>query len=176
MSNGVTVLNVCSDGASAMVGEDKGIAAWEMSETMNDCIYIVNFVKARVLNSGIFSLLCEEIGSELQPLLYYTKMADIFEYMIELKVKMQGENENILTCSDKLKGLKQKIKDRSLRIKFSEVPLDVFWISIEEEYKQISKAAIEVLLPFCTTYLCEQKVDGELRVALSTIEPNVQRL
>lgn len=275
----------------------------------------------------MFSLLCEEMGSEHQSLLYYTSvrwlsrgkvlarlfelrheisqfllnqnkhelhkrledkhwiaklayMADIFEHMNELNVKMQGKKENILTCSDKLNGLKQKIvlwqnelrrgslemfprsnqnesnidknfvldlaqehltlllqkydhyfftfntekydwirnpfaadaeksthdfslqireklfelrNDRTLRLKFSEVPLDVFWISIEKEYEQISKAAVEVLLQFCTTYLCEKSfsslvlikndkrsclkdVDGELRVALSKIEPNVQRL
>jgi len=50
--------------------------------------------------------------------------------------------------------------------------------------------AIGILLQFCTTYLCEQSfssllliindpflkdIDGELLVALSNIEPNVQR-
>ena len=46
--------------------------------------------------------------------------------------------------------------DRTLKLKFSEVQLDMFWISIKEEYKQISKAAIEILLQFCTTYICEK--------------------
>jgi len=32
--------------------------------------------------------------------------------------------------------------DRSLKLKFSDVPLDELWISIEEEYKRISKVAI----------------------------------
>ena len=67
-------LNVCTNGASAMVGEAKGFAAsvkrqnpvieitnccihqealtvkvlpMKLSETMNDCIRIVNFIKAR---------------------------------------------------------------------------------------------------------------------------------
>ena len=43
----------------------------ELSETMNDCIRVVNFIKARALNSRIFSLLCEEMGSH-QSLLFYT--------------------------------------------------------------------------------------------------------
>ena len=83
--------------------------------------------------------------------------------------------------------------DRTLKLKFSEVQLDMFWISIKEEYKQISKAAIKIFLQFCTTYMCEQSfssllqtendkrsciknVDNELRVALSSIEPNIERL
>ena len=36
----------------------------KLSETINNCICIVNFIKTRVLNSCIFSLLCEEIGSQ----------------------------------------------------------------------------------------------------------------
>ena len=62
-----------------------------------------------------------------------------------------------------------------------------------EEYKQISKGAIEIFLQFCTTYMCEQSfsflllikndkrscvknVDTELQVALSNIEPNIEQL
>ena len=36
-------------------------------------------------------------------------LADIFEHLNELDIKIQGKNENILTCSDKLKGFKEKI-------------------------------------------------------------------
>ena len=74
----------------------------------------------------------------------------------------------------------------TLKLKFSEVQLDMFWISTKEEYKQISKAAFEILFQFCTTYVCEQSfsslllikndkrfsitnVDDKLRVALSNI-------
>ena len=47
----------------------------ELSETMNGCIHIVNFVKPNGLNSRIFSLLCEEKRSEHQPqyILLWTK-------------------------------------------------------------------------------------------------------
>ena len=82
---------------------------------------------------------------------------------------------------------------RTLKLKFSEVQLDMFWISIKVEHKQISKAAIKISLQFCTTYMCEQSfssllliendkrsciknVDDELQVALSSIEPNIERL
>ena len=36
-------------------------------------------------------------------------MADVFEHMKELNVKMQGISENILTISDKLHGFQQKL-------------------------------------------------------------------
>ena len=36
-------------------------------------------------------------------------LAAIFEHLNELNIEMQEKNENILTCSDKLKGLKDKI-------------------------------------------------------------------
>lgn len=206
-------------------------------------------------------------------------MADIFEHLNELNKKMQGPNENILTSSDKLQGLKKKLElwqkelqkgcmemyqrtnhstienkqlivdlaqqhlsmlqqkfdqyfysinteqydwirnpfatnaiistealplqireeftdlsnDMTLKLYFSEVPLDVFWIYVKKEYPRISNKAILTLLPFSTTYLCEQSfstlvlikndkrsclkgLDQELRVALSKIEPNIKLL
>ena len=46
--------------------------------------------------------------------------------------------------------------DRSLKIAFdNKRSLAEFWISVEQEYSQLSAAAMNVLLPFGTTYLCE---------------------
>jgi len=36
-------------------------------------------------------------------------MIDISQHLNEPSIKMQGKNENILTCSNNLKGFKQKI-------------------------------------------------------------------
>ncbi|GFR18533.1 protein FAM200A [Trichonephila clavata] len=83
--------------------------------------------------------------------------------------------------------------DMTLKLYFSEVPLDVFWIYVKKEYPHISYKAILTLLPFSKTYLCEQSfstlvlikndkrsclkdLDQELRVALSNIEPNIKLL
>ncbi|GFR31255.1 uncharacterized protein TNCT_274881 [Trichonephila clavata] len=83
--------------------------------------------------------------------------------------------------------------DMTLKLYFSEVPLDVFWIYVKKEYPHISYKAILAFLPFLTTYLCEQSfstlvlikndkrsclkdLDQELRVALSNIEPNIKLL
>jgi hypothetical protein len=46
--------------------------------------------------------------------------------------------------------------DRTLKMKFNEVRLDMFWISITEEYPMISAKAVKILLQFATSYICEQ--------------------
>jgi len=50
--------------------------------------------------------------------------------------------------------------DRTLRLKFSVVLFDEFWISVEDECKRILKVASEILLQSCTTYLCEQSLSS----------------
>ena len=83
--------------------------------------------------------------------------------------------------------------DRTLKLKLLEVPLDTFWLAIRSGYPAISEMAVNVLLPFSTTYLCElgfstlteiktskrerlKSIDEEMRLALSTIPPRISRL
>ena len=80
--------------------------------------------------------------------------------------------------------------DRGLKLKYAQLPLDTFWISVMEEYPTLSKKAIEVLLQFSTSYLCElgfsylnniktkkcerlKNIEEELRVCLSYIRPHM---
>ena len=80
--------------------------------------------------------------------------------------------------------------DRGLKFKYSQLPLDAFWISVMEEYPALSKNAIKVLLQFSTSYLCElgfsylnnikkkkreilKTIEEELRVCLSHIHPQI---
>ena len=84
-------------------------------------------------------------------------------------------------------------EDRTLKIKFQDMDLDRFWISLETEYRVVSSCAVAILLPFSTTYLCElsfssltyiknkyrerlKAVDQELRVCLSSIPARIGRL
>jgi hypothetical protein len=83
--------------------------------------------------------------------------------------------------------------DRNLKMKFNEVPFDMFWISIRKEYTVISAKAVKILLQLSTSYLCEQafscltnikskdrnllpSVEEELRARLSKIRPRIQHL
>ena len=89
--------------AGTAMSADKGFAAWvkqnpaiqithccihrealmiklltqELSETMSDCVEIVNLIKAKVLNLRIISMLLDETGSEHQSLLFYTSMRSL---------------------------------------------------------------------------------------------------
>ncbi|XP_023226698.1 zinc finger BED domain-containing protein 5-like [Centruroides sculpturatus] len=45
--------------------------------------------------------------------------------------------------------------DRTLKLQLLEVPLDTFWLTVRSEYPAISEMAVNMLLPFSTTYLCE---------------------
>ncbi len=45
--------------------------------------------------------------------------------------------------------------DTQLEAKFRTVSLTIFWSDIFDEYPNLSKQAIRILLPFATNYLCE---------------------
>lgn len=343
-------ISVCTDGAAAMTGNVKGFISRvreqnrnvrtthcflhrealvaktlpkELSDVLDGAVGIVNFIKARPLNSRLFHILCEEMGAEHQSLLLHTAvrwlsrgkvldrlyelreelkvflseensahaalvadeqwwaklayLADIFKHLNELNTKMQGKAENLLTSSDKLRGFKSKLtlwrsrvkqgkvemfplysqhpntkknsdlisghlqtleerfniyfpaetfagfdwvrdpwnacalesaadlsmqaqeqlaemrEDRTLRMQFHDMSLDTFWISVQQNYPTLSGTAIDMLLPFSTTYLCElsfssltfiknkhrerlRALDQELRVCLSSIPARIERL
>jgi len=46
-------------------------------------------------------------------------------------------------------------EDRTLRLKYNELPLITFWMYAKTEYHVIANEAINTLLHFSTTYLCE---------------------
>nr|XP_014354333.1 PREDICTED: zinc finger BED domain-containing protein 5-like [Latimeria chalumnae] len=82
--------------------------------------------------------------------------------------------------------------DGGLKLEFKQEPLARFWLKIKEEYPDLTDKAIKVLMPFTTTYLCESgfsalvsmktkyrnklDVEGDLRLKLSPILPNLHVL
>lgn len=82
--------------------------------------------------------------------------------------------------------------DRTLRLQFSKLPLSSFWLACFQEYALLSNKAINVLLPFSTTYLCETAfsavtaiktkyrsrldIEHDIRVCLSSILPRFDKL
>jgi hypothetical protein len=46
--------------------------------------------------------------------------------------------------------------DRTLKMRFADLPLDKFWISVKEEYPAIHRKAMNILLQVLTSYMCEQ--------------------
>jgi hypothetical protein len=83
--------------------------------------------------------------------------------------------------------------DSTLKLTFSKQTVDNFWLSIKNEYPLLSSKAIDVILPFATTYLCEsafstllylkskyrnriRNIDEIMRPALCKIEPRFSLL
>ncbi len=94
-------VGICTDGAKSMTGKHTGLIAhirrvclsisWlhcsihrealaaknmpdDLHAVLNDAVKLVNFIKARPLNSRIFTLLCNEMGSEHKSLLLHTEV------------------------------------------------------------------------------------------------------
>lgn len=94
-------IGLCTDGAKAMTGRLTGLAvkikevapecksthcvihrealaAKGMPENLNsvlsDAVKVINFIKARALNTRLFSLMCEEMGGKFKTLLLHTEV------------------------------------------------------------------------------------------------------
>ena len=46
-------------------------------------------------------------------------------------------------------------QDRGLRLRFSDLSLESFWLKTSNEFSNLAYRAISILLTFSTTYLCE---------------------
>ncbi|KAK9736604.1 hAT family C-terminal dimerization region [Popillia japonica] len=82
--------------------------------------------------------------------------------------------------------------DTSMESLFKTTPLSDFWCKIRDEYPMLAKMALNILLPFPTTYLCEtgfstyeatktkyrNRMDAEpdMRHQLSSIKPDINQL
>jgi len=108
---------VCSDGAASMTGKNKGLVSRiiskypfiksnhciihrqalasksineKLNETLKSVVKIVNFIKSKALNSRLFKVLCEEMGSEYKNLLLHTEIrwlsrGQVLKRVIKLK-------------------------------------------------------------------------------------------
>ena len=82
--------------------------------------------------------------------------------------------------------------DSSLKQKFQNESLIQFWMNLSGEYEALYCKAMQVLLPFVTSYLCETGfsamtamkikyrarlvVEKEIRVPISTLAPRFDKL
>ncbi|KAL1281206.1 hypothetical protein QQF64_000009 [Cirrhinus molitorella] len=117
----VRCVGICTDGAKSMTGRHKGAVAlirkvapsvsWvhcsihrealatknmpdELLSVLNDVVKIVNFIKARPLNSCIFRTICNEMGSEHETLLLHTEVrwlsrGKVLSRIFELRCEVQ---------------------------------------------------------------------------------------
>jgi hypothetical protein len=66
-----------------------------------------------------------------------------------------GFSQNSLSMQEE-EQLTELQSGHTWKMKFNEVPLDVFWISIRKEYSAITAKAMKILLQFSTSCLSEQ--------------------
>lgn len=102
---------------------------------------------------------------------------------------------NLNPAKDSLLWRKRRsiARDRALKQKHPELNLDVFWLLVENKYLAITEKALQLLLQFSTSYMCEfgfsavttikhmkrewtLPVDDELQVSISNIHPWIQLL
>ncbi|XP_076056357.1 protein FAM200A-like [Oratosquilla oratoria] len=98
-------------------------------------------------------------------------------------------SEDIQGLQEELLELKNEAIFRQLH---GEVTLGIFWTQVKQEKRVIGAEAMKVLLPFSTTYLCEQGFSAltaiktktrnklepvhDLRLALSKVEPQLEKI
>ena len=83
--------------------------------------------------------------------------------------------------------------DGNIKLLHREMPLDEFWIKIQNKYPNIGEKSLVILLRFSTTYLCKTAfsvltnlntrkrerllvAEEEMRVALLNVRPNIERI
>jgi len=160
------------------VGENNLSMFSSMHTKSNDCISLIlqHLLMLEVNVRKYFSSLDTEKYDWIRNPFHSKELSNYSEFTV-------SEEEELISLSF----------DRTLKIKHAKMSLDEFWISVQQEYPQISKKAINILLFFSTSYLCEigfstltniktkkreklLHLEEEMRVALSCIRPNIEEI
>ena len=135
----------------------------------------------------------------------------IYEHLKELRGKLEhycpkahrntdvwvkqpfASRESCIEDSDRVKDEFVQLRaDEVSKEEFSAQELPTFWLSTSDDYPQLFRRALKVLLPFPTTYLCESgfsalfhmkdryrarlQAGSDLRLALSKTSPRIDHL
>jgi len=128
----------------------------ELNEVLSQSVKIINYIKNSALNTKLLKALCDEMGSDLQNLLFHLEvrwlshgevlkrlyelrkgverflidkksdlsnffqdkkwvarlayLSDIFSYINELNLKLQGPDTTIFNAWNKIESFKKKLK------------------------------------------------------------------
>jgi hypothetical protein len=152
----------CTDGAPSMAGKIKGLAAkmkevspnmqWnhcsihrealackkmpeDLKDVLNDCVKTINMIKAKALNSRLFTAICEEMGKDHLSLLLHTEvrwlsrgraLARLYELRDEVVVFLERYQQNKLpTVRDEMQRLINRFQDRHFQLSLAYL-VDIF--------------------------------------------------
>ena len=127
-------IDICTDGAQSMVGKVNGVVSrikavapnctsshcvlhrqalvskkisTDLKNVLDEAVKIINFIKARPLQSRLFKLLCDDMGSEHTALLLHTEvrwlsrgkvLVRLFELRHELSVYLRDHKFSLSHC------------------------------------------------------------------------------
>ncbi|XP_068220474.1 zinc finger BED domain-containing protein 5-like [Palaemon carinicauda] len=133
------------------------ISQEDLKLVLHQLVEIVNYIKSRPLKSRLFEQLCKGMDSQHVRLLMHTEVRwlskaldeNIDHYFPSLSTEKYDwirnpfmnipSNIGLQLCEEE--ELATISSDRDLKIKHSTVPIDSFWISVQEEYPTLSKKA-----------------------------------
>jgi hypothetical protein len=107
-------------------------------------------------------------------------------------LSMKFHLQTMTFLSKRKKNYIDLTSDTSLKLKLRRESLTDFWVGNGEEYPHLSKKAINILLPFAISYLCETRfsevaalktkyhsmlnIESDPRVAISRLQPWYEKL
>jgi hypothetical protein len=103
--------------------------------------------------SGLIENHLEELQNKIEQ--YFPSLStQVCDWVRDPFSEFSAQPEN-LTVSEE-EELCELQSDRTLKMRFTDLPLDKFWISVKEVYPAIGRKAVNILLQFLTSYRCEQ--------------------
>lgn len=135
-------------------------------------------------------LFAEHLNTLLGKCSFYFKDVDTSDY--EWIRNPFGDNSTSTLSTADQEQLIDLSCDGSLKLVFDAGPLEKFWLQVKDEYPSLSTKAIDILLRFATSYLCESGfssvavlktkyrsrlvIEKELRVSISSHSPRFEKL
>ena len=83
---------------------------------------------------------------------YFSSALNCYNWVRE-PYSSEAEVDATLTLQEQ-EELTELRQDRGLRLRFSDLSLESFWLKTSNEFSNLTYRAISILLPFSTTYLC----------------------
>ena len=157
--------------------------------------YLKNFIDAESIECTFQSVIIEHIDILLNYIDQYFE-DDIVMYKGKQWVKFPFDQSTLDLISDYDFKLKEEFislrADSTLKIEFSQVSVDRFWIRRLDDYHFLAHEAVKVLLAFPTSWECEAAfsqisiiktkhrnrlgVEPDIRVALSSTSPRIRHI